>query len=233
MIATCPSCGKQLKVRDELLGKKLRCPGCGGTFDVSSAGAGAGAKQPTRYDASKKPAAAAKGPAVSLNWGPIIAIAAVVLLVIGIIAFVFGPVKVKNQWEAMGQKAKDDVEEVVTKGLQAYMSAAGDWNPRKPGNTPRAMDETIFIWHMFVMSMPEKVYFKGATTEGGFFGYYYPKSGQVEADVGLCGTSVAGLGAIREGKEKIKVAGAMKGSEASVTVNGKPAAIVYPPEEKE
>jgi hypothetical protein len=127
-------------------------------------------------------------------------------------------------------KAKDDVEEVVTKGLQAHMSANGDWNPRKPGNTPRAMDETMFVWQMFVMSMPEKVYFKGATTEGGFSGYYFPKTGDVEAEVGLGGASVAGLGALREGSEKIKVTGAMKGNEASVMVNGKPGVIVYPPE---
>jgi len=232
MIATCPSCGKQLKVRDELRGKKLRCPGCGGTFDAGGALVSGTAKQPTRYDPNKKPAAA-KGPSVSINWGPIVGIAAVLLVVLGIVLFIFGPVKVKNQWEAIGQKAKDDVEEVVSKGLQAHMSAIGDWNPRKPGNTPRAMDDTIFIWHMFVMSMPEKVYFKGATTEGGFSGYYYPKSGQVEADVGLGGTSLAGLGAVREGKEKIVVAGAMKGSEAAVTVNGKRAEIVYPPEEKD
>ncbi len=231
MIATCPSCGKQLKVRDELLGKKLRCPGCGGTFDAGAAAGGA--KAPTRYDASKKPAAATKGPAVSINWGPIIGIAAVVLVVLGIVLFIFGPVKVKNEWEAIGGKARDDVEEVVSKGLQAHMSSIGDWNPRKPGNTPRALDETTFVWHMLVMSMPDKVYFKGATTEGGFSGYYFPKSGNVEADVGLGGMSVAGLGAIREGKEKIKVAGSMKGSEAAVTVNGKPAQIVYPPEEKE
>lgn len=225
MVATCPSCKKQLKVRDELVGKKLRCPGCGSTFE---AGAGGGGKQPTRYDASKK-VAKPDGPKLSINWGPIVGIGAVVLVIVGIAMFYFGPVKTKNEWEAIGNKAKDDVEEVVSKGLQAHMSAAGEWNPRKPGNTPRAMDETMFVWQMFVMSMPEKVYFKGATTEGGFSGYYFPKTGEVEADVGLGGTSVAGLGAVREGSEKIKVTGKYVGNEAQVMVNGKPGVIVYPP----
>src|SRR5262245_2785252 len=33
MAATnCPTCGKHLKVRDELLGKKLKCPGCRTSF---------------------------------------------------------------------------------------------------------------------------------------------------------------------------------------------------------
>jgi len=34
---SCPKCSKQLRVRDELVGKKLRCPGCGNTFDAKSA----------------------------------------------------------------------------------------------------------------------------------------------------------------------------------------------------
>ena len=231
MIATCPTCSKQLKVRDELIGKKLRCPGCGGTFEAGGGAAPAG-KSATRFDPSKKPVKE-KGAGVAISWGPIIGIGAVVLVVLGIILFIVGPVSVKNEWEKIGGKAKDDVEEVVTKGLQAHLSSIGEWNPRKPGNTPRATDETVFIRPIFVMSMQEKIYFKGATTEGGFSGYYVPKTGEVEADVGLGGVSIAGLGAVKEGTEKIKVTGAMKGNQAAVLVNGKPAEIVYPPEEKE
>lgn len=226
MIATCPSCGKQLKVRDELIGKTLRCPGCGMTFEAAAA--------PTRFDpkTSKSPTKE-KSAGVAISWGPIIGIGAVVLVVLGIILFIVGPVSVKNQWEKIGGKARDDVDEVVTKGLQAHLSSIGDWNPRKPGNQPRALDETIFIRPIFVMSMQERIFFKGATTEGGFSGYYYPKTGQVDADVGLGGMSLTGLGAIKEGTKKIKVTGAMKGSEAFVMVDGKPAVIVYPPEEKD
>ncbi|CAN5529171.1 hypothetical protein BH09PLA1_BH09PLA1_27920 [soil metagenome] len=232
MIATCTGCGKQLKVRDELVGKKLRCPGCGATFEAA-AGAGAG-RVPTRFDPkTSKSAAKEKAAGVAISWGPIVGIAAVVLVVLGIVMFIYGPVKTKNEWEAIGGKARDDVEEVVSKGLQCHLSAQGDWNPRKPGNTPRATDDTLFIWHMFVMSMPEKIFFKGATTQGGFSGYYFPKTGQVEADVGLGGMSLSGLGAIKEGTQKIKITGAMKGNQAEVMINGKPGVIVYPPEEKD
>jgi hypothetical protein len=35
----CPSCGKKLKVRPELAGKKARCPGCGGAVPVPDASA--------------------------------------------------------------------------------------------------------------------------------------------------------------------------------------------------
>jgi hypothetical protein len=231
MIATCTGCGKQLKVRDELVGKKLRCPGCGATFEAGGA-AVTGAKPATRFNPKKTPVKE-KGAGVAISWGPIMGIGAVVLVVLGIILFIIGPVSVKNEWEKIGGKAKDDVEEVVSKGLQAHQSAVGDWNPRKPGNTPRALDDTIFIRPIFVMSMQEKIFFKGATTEGGFSGYYYPKTGEVDADVGLGGVSLSGLGAIKEGTKKIKVTGAMKGNEAAVMVDGKPAVIVYPPEEKD
>lgn len=33
-IITCPSCQKQLKVKDELAGKKVRCPGCQGIISI-------------------------------------------------------------------------------------------------------------------------------------------------------------------------------------------------------
>jgi hypothetical protein len=37
MIAfACPGCGKQLKVKDELAGKKVKCPGCGCVAQVPS-----------------------------------------------------------------------------------------------------------------------------------------------------------------------------------------------------
>jgi hypothetical protein len=234
MIATCPTCGKQLKVRDELVGKRLRCPGCGGTFEAGPSGASAAARAPTRFDPkTSKTATEKKSAGVAISWGPIIGIGAVVLVVLGIILFIVGPISVKNEWEKIGGKARDDVEEVVTKGLQAHQSAVGDWNPRKPGNAPRALDETTFIRPIFVMSMQDKIFFKGATTEGGFSGYYHPKTGEVEADVGLGGMSLNGLGAIKEGTRKIKVTGAMKGNEASVMVDGKPAVIVYPPEDND
>jgi len=32
IIVQCPACGRKLRVPDELLGKKVKCPGCGGTF---------------------------------------------------------------------------------------------------------------------------------------------------------------------------------------------------------
>src|SRR5713101_5732878 len=33
-IVDCPSCSRKLRVPDELLGKKVKCPTCSGTFDA-------------------------------------------------------------------------------------------------------------------------------------------------------------------------------------------------------
>src|SRR6516162_2882391 len=35
-IVDCPSCQRKLRVPDDLLGKKVKCPTCSGTFDAMS-----------------------------------------------------------------------------------------------------------------------------------------------------------------------------------------------------
>jgi hypothetical protein len=57
MITTkCPSCGQAAKVPENLVGKRVKCPGCGDPFTVAAAGAPA-------PPAAKKPAPAAVKPA--------------------------------------------------------------------------------------------------------------------------------------------------------------------------
>jgi predicted Zn finger-like uncharacterized protein len=38
-IVDCPSCARKLRVTDELVGQRVKCPTCGGTFDASPASA--------------------------------------------------------------------------------------------------------------------------------------------------------------------------------------------------
>lgn len=58
-IVDCPSCERKLRVPDELLGEKVKCPTCGGTFDAvrpSSAPAPAPASQPApAFEATSSP----------------------------------------------------------------------------------------------------------------------------------------------------------------------------------
>src|SRR5438445_13612932 len=46
-IVDCPSCSRKLRVPDELLGKKVKCPTCSGTFDAVAAPALAGTPAPS------------------------------------------------------------------------------------------------------------------------------------------------------------------------------------------
>src|SRR5438093_2746105 len=48
-IVDCPSCSRKLRVPDELLGKKVKCPTCSGTFDAVAA------PEPARTPAPSSP----------------------------------------------------------------------------------------------------------------------------------------------------------------------------------
>jgi len=52
-IISCPSCQKQLKVPDDLIGKSVKCPGCKETFTAQTMGKSAAA--PAREDVVEKP----------------------------------------------------------------------------------------------------------------------------------------------------------------------------------
>jgi hypothetical protein len=216
-----------LKVKDEWAGKKGKCPQCGATFAIPAAGAAPAARGGKAAPAAK-PGAKQKqkgGGGISISWGPVIGILALVLVLGGIIAFYVGPRAVKGEWEKMGSDANNTVQSVIDLGLQAYMSEEGGYDPSKAHAAPHASDDITFIFNPFVMSMPESVPFKGSTTEGPFEGKYHPKTGELEADVDIGGTSIAGLGAVRKGTSKIKVTGRMVNGHAVAEVNGKKAEI--------
>jgi hypothetical protein len=224
---TCDGCGKSLKVKDEWAGKRGKCPGCGKTFAIPAAGAAAaGSSRGVAIPkATGKPKKKGSG-GISISWGPVIGVLFVVLVVAGIAAYYFGPVKVKAQWEKMGDDADNTVISVVTLAIQSYLSESGSYDPSKAHHTPSA-SEVMFIFNPMVMSMPDKVPFKGSSTEGPFEGYYHPKTGDLEADVDIGGTSIAGLGAVRKGNTKIKVTGRMVNGHAVAEVGGKKAEIKY------
>ena len=56
IIVSCPSCSGQLRVADELIGRKVRCPACSTTFEARDSSAPAPtepAAQPEKADAWK------------------------------------------------------------------------------------------------------------------------------------------------------------------------------------
>jgi hypothetical protein len=220
--ATCPKCAKMLRVRDELVGKKLRCPGCGTSFEARATPAPAGRPVTRKVDQT--------GPKVAIAWGPIIVGALVLAVVVGIIAFIRGPVRVNREWEAIGGKAQDDVIDVVTHALRAYASREGMYDPNKTSG-PSAQ-EVLFIMDRFVMSMPEAVPFKGGSDQGQFTGKYHPANGEVEAQVDI-GGGLTLSGQVKKGDITLNVTGRVKDGKPTVEIDGKKAEIYYPPKVEE
>jgi hypothetical protein len=231
IVVSCPECGKALKVKDEWAGRTAKCPGCEAKVSIPAAAAAvasAAAPAPrastggTRYDPMAAAAAAAqrKKAAGSFEtpWGLIIGGAAVLLIAIGIGAFLMGPKKVWNEWEKIGEKAHDDVIDVVSRGLQGYLADTGIYDPGKSHATPEAR-EVMFYRPSWKMSMPEAVDFEGGSTEGAFLGKYHPQSGEVEVDVDI-NSLATGRGSARK-VPKIHVTGRVKNGAATVEVNGK------------
>jgi hypothetical protein len=133
----------------------------------------------------------------------------------------------KDRWAEQVDDAQNAVESVISFALQAYLSENGGYDPSKPHATPQAR-EVMFYWHMFVMDVPDYVEFTGTSTDGEFKGKYYPKTGEVKADVDVGGMGLEGVGAVRKAGEKIQVAGKLVNGQAQATVNGKQAKIVFP-----
>src|SRR5438445_3478313 len=168
----CSSCGKRLNVRDELVGKKVKCPGCKTTFTASPSGA----------IRMKRKGPKEKGAKVSISWGFVSMIALGVAIVGMIVAIVFGPVRAKKDWDPMAEKAEADVGDVVERGLQVHMERIGLYNP-KVDRQPPTLHEVHVVWDMLVMGLPDLIHFKGTTSEDGYQGTYTTTTLEVAPDV--------------------------------------------------
>jgi len=208
----CDNCGKRLNVKEELVGKKVKCPACKTPFTVSPSGA-------IRVKKAEK----GKAAKVSVSWGFVSLIALGVAFVGLILAIVFGPVRAKHEWDPMAEQAESQVRDVVERGFQVHMSHIGLFNPLKDRAAPQVY-EVHMLWDMFVMGLPEKIRFKGTTSEGEYTGTYNTKTQEVEADMEIGGRVVPGLGyASKHGDSTFHVNGWNRNGEFKVWVEGKPA----------
>ena len=213
----CDTCGKRLNVKDELVGKKLKCPACKNPFTASPSGA-------IRVKKMEK----GKSAKVSISWGFIAMIAGGVAVLGLILLIVFGPVRAKNQWDPMSEKAQSDINDVVERGLQVAMERKGEWTPGAKGQAP-VVHEVQMLWDMFVIGLPQEIKFRGTTTEGAYTGTYNTKTLEVNAEVELGGHVIPGAGAVpgadeatRHGDVKVKVRGYNKEGDFKVWVDGTP-----------
>ena len=142
--------------------------------------------------------------------------------------FYFGPVRVWNQWEDIGPKASDDISNVITFGLQAYLSQQGEYDPMNAHGAP-AVDGTVsFFRPTLVMSMPEKVKFFGKSSQGNFVGFYHPATGEIEADVAYGGMTFAGAVDLAKATNQFHMTGRMANGFPQAEVNGTPIKILWP-----
>ena len=224
---SCSGCGKKLTVRDELVGKRIKCPACGTTFEASSGAATAGGMA---FAGAPRPRAAAQekegiGAKIHVSKGVIVLVALAIIIPTIIAIYTYGPYKVRTQWEAMEPVAQDTVKDVVTRAIQAHLSKTGEYDPTKAHHTPHAMN-VAFVFGPMYMSMPDEVGFAGSSTEGAFVGSFFPKTGEVQAKVEIGGAGLQGVGAIKRGDETLNVTGRVKDGHVFAEIDGKEAKII-------
>lgn len=211
MNATCPNCGKVLKVKDEWAGKMLKCPGCTKTFKIGGgAGTAAGGVSrkigPTPATATQssggappqrvKPVEPRSG-GVAVNWGMISMIALLSLIPIGIGIFLLGPKRAMSHWNANSAKADENVRTIIEHALRVEASNVGTWNPRK-GQGP-TVNDLNFHPDFMVMSMPTQVHFVGTTSNGKFEGDYVYETTELTGTLTIGGITLGGIHFDEEG----------------------------------
>ena len=215
------SCGKRMGVSEKLAGKTIKCPACGDRLEVAAASPSPAGRMPVK----KKQTAS---PAIYISKGKIIALVTLAVVVISSLTFYYGPVRAWNQWQDIGGKANDDVTDVISFGLQAYLSEQGQYDPTDSHNPPSVDGHVAFFWPTLVMSMPERLKFFGKTTQGNFMGYYYTHTGEIEADVAYGGRTFAGMIDLAKATDQFHMTGRMANGFPQAEVNGTPIKILWP-----
>jgi hypothetical protein len=205
------ACGKRTAVGDALAGRSIRCPGCGDEiFVVASApaaGKGGGPKQRA-------------GPAIELSRGQIIGLWVIGILVVVGGAFYLGPVRVWQQWSAMQPKASRDVGDLIVDALKQHMKDE-DPDPRTRRRMPSVERNDVSFFQPMAMTMPEKVFFIGKSSQGTFTGHYYPRTGEMDADVSYGGYSVAGMVDIGKPRGTFHLVGRVVNGKREFEIDGK------------
>lgn len=118
------------------------------------------------------------------------------VLVPGIILVAkFGPVRARDQWQAIQKQARDSMDAVVTRGMQDYRTSKG-YTGDRPQDLPHVenliIDEPVMMWHL-----PERVPFQGSSNGAvmatlsrsnilnNFRGTYNTRTGEVEVEIDI------------------------------------------------
>lgn len=231
IVANCTGCGKSLKVRDELIGKSIKCPSCGTSFKVTSSKATAAQPAPGQRPGVSAPGHQA-GRFAGIHLSPLyVAILATIAGVAALLLFWnLGPGAVRQRWAELEPKASQDVSDVIdhvlrirqlefTADLQATLHGTGKL-PQM--SVPANVDNVTFLFGELAVTFPQEVGFSGTTSGGMFTGTYNTTTHQVIADVDVGGLTLPSGVMVRRGNRKLHITGQVQDGKIIAELDGKP-----------
>lgn len=241
MAAAICECGKKTTVPDTMIGRDIRCPGCGrSNTAVGTRAANAPAAGKTKSKAAPASAAeramarsaptVSKNSGLSINWGFVGGIFALLLAVAVIIWYVGGPVANDRKWTEKASDARGDVEDVIQRALAILTDDSmppidpdTDYRDRPEPPPPPRIHDITFIFNGFRWGYPDKVTFRGVSSMGEFKGVYHlDGSDRVVATVDTGGVVLpSGVVASAGGGDKIEIDGSSVEGKLEITINGK------------
>ena len=244
IVAQC-GCGKTMTVDAAMAGRTAFCPRCSSPVQVPSgrtapsSRSSAPAKAGTPAGRAKAPAAAGRRaaaavPAVTVSPALVIGAGVAVAVLAVALAIYFGPWRVGTEWAAMSPKANTDVTDVVMFALQAHQSQSlaglggGGGGGISMSKAPAIEGGANFIPPAMAFTLPRRMVFTGATSQGGYKGTYDTTTGEVVADVEVGGYTVGGLVAMRRATDQIHVTGRETDGRVTAEEDGSPMTIIVP-----
>jgi len=220
-------CGKRLTVKDELIGKRIKCPQCGAVFVADPSEALETAPAPVPFPTSRRtavPNANEKSPRFYVS--PRMLILGAIAVILPTIFFIWniGPARVRSEFATRLPVAQNDINDVVDRVLQSYLSHTGEYDPRHPTKIPHAMDVT-FVQSPLYFSMPDSIGFAGTSTHGIFHGLYFFQTREVQVEVESNGVTLPSGIVVQRGSEVLHCTGRNNGQTLTAEIDGKPAEI--------
>jgi hypothetical protein len=222
--AECGGCGKRLRVKDELVGKRIKCPGCGAGFTASASSAVA----PAAAVVGQSRAAPKKGgeavPRFHVSPGILALVVIGGFFLITTSLYYAFPKAVADDWERRRPDAAEEVEDVIQFLVKADASKE-DW---KGGLIEPNVHSVTFLFGPMHWSMPEEIGFIAVTGGGKTTGVYHPDTHEISLDIEEGGmTTLTGV-LVKEGKRIIHGTGRRKDGIVSGEIDGKKVVIRAP-----
>lgn len=240
-------CGKRITVSAALAGKTITCPACGNSVDVIPTQVAANVSGKAAPPKSQSPALLMgqmpfgktlgprrqdDTPRFYISKGKVVFLSVLAVIALIVFLFIIGPVRVLEQWKAKESQVNANVSDVVTFGLQAYLSQRGMYNPNFQHHVPAVDGPCSFFEPILCFTMPKKIVFRGKTTQGDFMGTYDMRMGDVVADVDYGGYTVGGMVNVARPTGQFRMTGRMSNGAPQAEVDGTSLYIVTPPPEQ-